>query len=171
MEQKQREREQSERDFQKEQSDFEQERDQAWREQREQREQRERERREQKEQRERERFEVPFNCAAEYNLLDNPPYHQDFSWGRRCSACDRNHDDPLTEEKIREGHGFCSANTCYDSGGPFNDEDGNPVVGRFRQALEFGTHPTTRIPMTVADLDDQLAKGDGCPDVVNRLSL
>ena len=118
-----------------------------------------------------------FDCADAYNLKDSPyspghdRYHQDRSWGRRCSACDSNHVDPLTEEKIRPGHGFCSANTCYDSGGPFNDEDGNPVVGRFRQALEFGTHPATRIPMTVADLDDQLAKGDGCPDVVNRLSL
>jgi len=71
--------------------------------------------------------------------------------------------DPLTQEKIRSGHGFCSQNTCYDAGGPFNGEDGNPVLGRFRAVLaKDQTHPITRQPMTVQNLDTQLNKGDWC---------
>ena len=110
-----------------------------------------------------------FDCADAYNLRDSPyspghdRYHQDRSWGRRCSACDSNHVDPLTQEKIRSGHGFCSQNTCYDAGGPFNDGAGSPVLGRFRAVLaKDQTHPITRQPMTVQNLDTQLNKGDWC---------
>ena len=111
--------------------------------------------------------EEGFNCAEEYNLQDGlgEEGHRDRSWGRRCSACDSNHVDPLTEEKIRPGHGFCSANSCYDSGEPFDDEYGNPVRGTFRATLlDRKSHPVTQESMTVANLDAQLEKGDWCTD-------